>query len=414
MAQPSALHKAWNGTSREPARSPLGGAEQIAIPCSFMRGGSSRGGFFLADDLPGDAAEREALLLACYGSPDERQIDGIGGSDPLTSKAAVVARSTRPDADVEYTFYQIGIDQPSVSTGGNCGNMLSAVGPFALMHGLVRPVEPETRIRIYTTNTRQVITARIPVRDGLPACEGDCRIAGVPDAGAPIRLDFGDCGGAVSGKLLPTGNATDHLSINGRDVAVSLVDAATPFVFVNARDLGGTGIETPDQLRADAALMGKLEAVRGWAAVQLGLVSEASEASARCPNIPRVIMIARPTHYIALGVGAVAAADADICVRQLAMQRPHKALAVTGAVCTAVAAALPGTVVADTIGAVLPEVRLGHPSGVLRVTARIGRTPAGAPRVESAEIERTARLIMEGTLFARRRKVQALLERPAA
>ena len=384
------------------------GAEQFAIPCAFMRGGSSRGGFFLDDDLPQDKAERDAVLLAAYGSPDDRQIDGIGGADPLTSKAAVIKLSQRPDADVEYTFYQVGIDKPAVSTGGSCGNMLAAVGPFAIRHGLVKAMEPETTIRIYTTNTRQVVIARIPVHMGEASCEGDCSIAGVPDTGAAIKLDFGDCSGAVSGKLLPTGAARDLIEVGGRKIAVSLIDASTPFVYVNAADVGGTGTELPDALRNDADLMGKLEQVRGWAAVALGLVARPELAKEASPNIPRVIMIAPPTDYKAINGHEVRAGDIDICVRQLAMQRPHKALAVTGAVCTAVASSVPGSIVAEQIGKSLPEVRLGHPSGVLRVASRVRQDPNGKVVVESAQIERTARLIMEGALYVRRRKIDQL------
>lgn len=387
-----------------------GGDEQIAIPCAFMRGGSSRGGFFLDADLPPNGAERDAVLLAAYGSPDDRQIDGIGGSDPLTSKAAVVKLSQRPDADVEYTFYQVGIEQPSVSTGGNCGNMLAAVGPFAIRRGLIPAVEPETTVRIYTTNTKQVVIARIPVRDGEPLCEGDCTIAGVPDPGAAIRLDFGDCSGAVSGKLLPTGAARDTIQVDGRAVEVSLIDAATPFVFVRAADIGATGTELPDELRSNDTIMGRLEQVRGWAAVVLGLVASPELARARSPNIPRVIMISPPQTYRAVGGRDVAASDVDICVRQLAMQRPHKALAVTGAVCTAVACSVPGSIVAEAIGKPADEVRLGHPSGVLRVASKVSYGADGSITVQSAQIERTARLIMEGSLFVRRRKIARLTQ----
>lgn len=385
-----------------------GNAEQVAIRCTFMRGGSSRGGVFLDDDLPQDKAERDAVLLAAYGSPDDRQIDGIGGSDPLTSKAAVVKLSERDDADLDYTFYQVGIDNPSVSTGGNCGNMLATVGPFAIRRGLISAVEPETVVRIYTTNTKQVVIARIPVRDGEPLCEGDCAIAGVPDTGAAIRLDFGNCAGAVSGKLLPTGSARDSISINGQDIEVSLIDAATPFVFVNSADVGATGTELPDDLRANDMVMSRLEEVRGWAAVALGLVTDARDARAKSPNVPRVIMIAPPNSYHAVGGRAVAEADIDICVRQLAMQRPHKALAVTGAVCTAVACSVPNSVVATAIGKPLQDVRLGHPSGVLRVASRVVPGPKGIPVIESAQIERTARVIMDGAIFVRRRKIAQL------
>jgi 2-methylaconitate cis-trans-isomerase PrpF len=385
-----------------------GGNDQLAIRCTFMRGGSSRGGVFLDSDLPQDKHERDAVLLAAYGSPDDRQIDGIGGADPLTSKAAVVKVSEREDADVDYTFYQVGIDNPSVSTGGNCGNMLAAVGPFAIRRGLIPAVEPETVVRIYTTNTRQVVTARIPVQDGEPLCEGDCAIAGVPDTGAAICLDFGNCAGAVSGKLLPTGRALDSISVDGRNIEVSLIDAATPFVFVNAADIGASGVELPGQLQANEALMSRLEQVRGWAAVALGLVTDARMARAKSPNIPRVIMISPPQRYEAVGGREVEASGVDICVRQLAMQRPHKALAVTGAVCSAVACSVPDSVVAAAIGRPLQNVRLGHPSGVLRVASRIVAGPDGAPVIESAQIERTARVIMDGAVYVRRRKIAQL------
>lgn len=382
--------------------------ELVSVPCLFMRGGSSRGAFFIDSDLPHDAVQRQALLLAAYGSPDERQIDGIGGADPLTSKAAVVGRSHRPDADVEYTFYQVGIDRASVASGGSCGNMLAAVGPFAILKGLVAAVEPATVVRIYTTNTRQTVIARVPVRAGLPCCEGDCAIAGVPSTGAAIKLDFGDCSGAVSGKLLPTGNACDVVKIEGRAVDVSLIDAATPFVFVDARDIGATALETPNELAGNAALMGRLEAIRGWAAVALGLVAQPEQAKTVTPNLPRVMMVAQPAAYTALDGRTLATEDFDLCVRQLAMQRPHKALAVTGAVCAAVATSVPGSVVASAIGKTLSEVRLGHPSGVLRVASRIGCDASGKLKIESAAIERTARLIMDGAVLVRRRRLDEL------
>lgn len=385
-------------------------AEQYALPCSFMRGGSSRGAFFLDSDLPVGANERAAVLLACYGSPDPRQIDGIGGSDPLTSKAAVVAVSDRADADVSYTFYQVGIERAQVSTGGNCGNMLAAVGPFALLRGLLQPREPETTIRIFVTNTQQVVTARIPVRHGVPACEGDCSVAGVPDPGAPIYLDFGDCAGAVSGTLFPTGNRQDEIVIDGKPVRVSLVDAATPFVFVWAPGINASATESAAAIASDARLLEKLEAARAWAAVRLGLVERASEAVAKSPNIPRVMMVAPPRRYQTPAGHDIDPGNITLCARQLSMQRPHKALAVTGAVCTAVAAAMPGTVVAACAGDAQPPYAIGHPAGVLRVSALTETDQAGQPRVKSAVIERTARLIMDGLIFVRRRKVDQLLQ----
>lgn len=381
---------------------------QRAVPCWFMRGGSSRGGYFLTDELPADPKERAALLLAAYGSPDIRQIDGIGGADALTSKAAIVGRSARPDADVDYTFVQVSIDAAQVGIGGNCGNMIAGVGPYAMMRGLVPVTEPETEVRIFTTNTGQVVTARIPVVDGMPAVDGACNIAGVPGGGARIALDFGDCAGAHSGRLLPTGNAQDVIDVIGERISVSLVDAATPFVFVRAAEIGAKGTETAADIAADANLSAKLERVRGWAAKALGMVSEIDDARKATPNVPRVMMVAPAQAYLTPDGVQISADQIDVCVRQMAMQKPHKALAVTGSVCAAVAAAVEGTVVEEYARGFSDGIRLGHPSGVLRVVARVSRTPDGGYAVAGAEIERTARLILVGTLFAPESRIAAL------
>lgn len=386
-------------------------SQQISIRALVMRGGSSRGAFFLEQDLPRDPEERAALLLAAYGSPDRRQIDGIGGSDPLTSKAAIVGLSSRSDADLDYTFVQVGIERAKISTGGNCGNMIAAVGPFAVLRGLVEPTEPETSVRIYTTNTGQVVTARFRVKDGIPCVEGDTRVPGVPGTGSKIALDFGNCAGAVSGRLLPTGRVRDILNIRGKDVPVSFVDAATPFVFVPAAMVSATGTEPPAEILANVRLMEDLETARSWAAAVLGLVQSASDAARVTPNVPRVILVGPPQPYDTAD-GPVSAADMDVCVRQLAMQKPHNTLAVTGAVCTAVASRLKGSVVAELSTATGEQTRLGHPAGVLTVAARI--SGSGEDRqIESAAVERTARLLMSGDIMVPRRRmnqVRAILE----
>ena len=382
---------------------------QHVVPCLFMRGGSSRGGFFLAEDLPSDPHERAAWLLAAYGSPDTRQIDGIGGADALTSKAAVIGKSSQPGADVDYTFCQVGIDKAQVSTGGSCGNMLSAVGPYAIYKGLVAPTPGVTVVRIYTTNTKQTVTAYVPMDGDLPAVDGDCKIAGVPSPGAQIMLDFGDCSGAMTGKLLPTGSARDTITIDGRSVEVSLVDAATPFVFVRAADVGAKGTEAPAEIAANADLMRRLEQARSWAAVVVGRVQDASEATEKSPNVPRVIMVAPPTEYTAIDGQVIAQEMVDLNVRQLAMQKPHKALAVVGSVCSAVASAIEGSVVheckrAGTKG----QTRLGHPSGVLQVESTVTRQSDGSYEITQAKIERTARLLMSGDLYLSAKRITEL------
>ena len=383
--------------------------ELIPIRATLMRGGSSKGLYFLGSDLPAEKDMRDAILLASYGSPDNRQIDGVGGADPLTSKAAIVSQSQREDADVEYTFCQVGIEDPAVSTGGNCGNMLSGVGAFAILRGLVEGVDPLTTVRIFTTNTQQVVIASIPTLNGMPIWDGDCSIAGVPGTGATIRLDFGDCSGAVSGMLLPTGNSVDMALINDKEIPLSLIDAATPFVFVRAGDIGASGYETPDQMRSNSTLMNTLEQVRAWAAVQLGIVSQPEEALAKSPNVPRVMMIAPAADYESMQGSSVLKNDVDVCVRQLSMQKPHKALAVTGAACAAVASAVPGSLLQQLVGGIKEVVRLGHPSGVLRVAAKSSLVD-GRVKIHSTQIERTCRLLMDGFVYVRNSKIQTLLQ----
>ena len=383
--------------------------ELIPVRATLMRGGSSKGLYFLGSDLPAEKPMRDAVLLASYGSPDVRQVDGVGGADPLTSKAAIVDVSERDDADVEYTFCQVGIEDAAVSTGGNCGNMLSGVGAFAILRGLVKGVGPLTTVRIFTTNTQQVVIASIPTQEGMPIWDGDCSIAGVPDTGATIRLDFGDCSGAVSGKLLPTGKSIDMVQINHQVIPLSLIDAATPFVFVRASDIGVTGYETPDQMRNNSSLMATLEQVRSWAAVQLGIVSNPEEALAKSPNVPRVMMIAPAADYETPQGKLISKTDADVCVRQLSMQKPHKALAVTGAACAAVASAVPGSLLQQLVGGVKSVVRLGHPSGVLRVAAQ-STLVNGQLTIQSAQIERTCRLLMDGLVYVRKSKIHNLLQ----
>jgi 2-methylaconitate cis-trans-isomerase PrpF len=313
------------------------------------------------------------------------------------------------DSDVEYTFCQVGIEDPAVSTGGNCGNMLSGVGAFAILRGLVKAIDPLTTVRIFTTNTQQVVIASITTQDGMPVWDGDCSIAGVPGTGATIRLDFGDCSGAVSGKLLPTGKSIDQVVINHQEIPLSLIDAATPFVFVRAKDIGATGYETPEQMRSNTSLMATLEQVRGWAAVQLGIVSQPEEALAKSPNVPRVMMIAPIADYETVQGKMVLKDDADVCVRQLSMQKPHKALAVTGAACAAVASAVPGSLLQQLVGGDKAVVRLGHPSGVLRVAAK-STLLDGNLTIQSAQIERTCRLLMDGFVYVRKSKIQNLLK----
>jgi 2-methylaconitate cis-trans-isomerase PrpF len=372
--------------------------DQVGFRCVFMRGGTSRGAFFHDADLPADPRARERVILAVYGSPDVRQIDGIGGADPLTSKVAIVRRSTRPDADVEFTFGQVRISEAVVDFAGNCGNMASGIGPFAIDEGLVPAVEPETTVRIYLTNADSVITARVQVRDGLSRTEGDAEVPGVPGTGASIMIDFGDGASVLGRGLLPTGAAMDRLWTPSGELDASIVDAGNPVAFIRADTVGLTGTELPDDL--GEAMLARLEEVRAAAAVRLGLTSSADEAARLTPAIPKLYVVAPPAAYTDLRGRLIDAAEIDLLGRGLSMQRPHRAYAGTVAVCTSAAAGIPGTIVADLLGGTPPAgpLRIGHPGGVMLVEGSVEMRDEG-PVMTRAAIERTARRIMEGTVY---------------
>jgi 2-methylaconitate cis-trans-isomerase PrpF len=337
-----------------------------------------------------------------YGSPDVRQIDGMGGADPLTSKLAIIGPPTREDADVDYTFAQVSIRGPLVDYKGNCGNISSAVGPFAIDEGLVDAVEPRTTVRIHQTNTDSLLVAEVPVVNGKAAVEGDYHIDGVPGTGARIDLDFSDTAGAVTGRILPTGNPMDRMDVEGvGPVDVSVVDAGNPCVFVRARDLGIQGTETPAQIDAHRELNDCIERIRGTVAAEIGLVDDWRRAARESPYIPFFALISPPADYVDFTTGrAVEAQDVDFVARLLFMLRMHKAYPVTGTVCTGAAARIPGTIVHQ---AARPEcgarslTRIGHPAGVIDVDAVV-RSNDGIHLLR-ASVGRTARRIMEGYVF---------------
>ena len=309
----------WPGARRR--------GDQVGIRCVFMRGGTSRGAFLHATDLPDDLAIREKLLLGMYGSPDIRQIDGLGGAHPLTSKVAIVGRSSRPDADVDFTFGQVCIDAPRVEFAGNCGNMAAAVGPFAIDEGLVAASEPVTCVRIHLTNTHTLLRVEVPVCHGLARVEGDAEVSGVPGTGARLLLDFGDVGGTLGKGLLPTGRTRDVLQTSSRTFEVSIVDAGNPTVFVRASAFGLQGTELPSAFTP--GVLAQMQAVRAAAAHTLGLEAEATLA------IPKLYLISAPTDYTDLVGHRVRADHVNLLGRGLSMGVPHQAYAATAAVCTA-------------------------------------------------------------------------------
>lgn len=377
--------------------------EQRRIRAVLMRGGTSRGLYIMRSELPADPALRDKVILRLYGSPDVRQIDGIGGADSLTSKLAIIGPPTRPDADVDYTFAQVSITERFVDYAGNCGNISSGVGPFAVDEGLVDAVEPVTRVRIHQTNTRSLIVADVPVRYGKAAVAGDYHIDGVPGTGARIGLDFSDTAGAVTGKLLPTGRPVDRLDIPGvGSIDVTIVDAGNPCVFVRAADMGIRGTETPAEIDADRPLNERIERIRGAVAVLLGLVGSWEEAAQKSPYIPFFVMVSPPADAVDFTTGrTIRAEEVDFVARLLFMLKTHKAYAVTGTVCTGAAAKIPGTIVHQLAR---PESHgrsltlIGHPAGVIDVEAAVESGAEGL-RLTRAAIGRTARRIMEGYMF---------------
>lgn len=376
----------------------------MRIPAVIMRGGTSKGVFFHERDLPTDASARDRLILAAFGSPDpfRRQIDGLGGATSTTSKVAVIGDGSAHGVDVTYDFGQVGIDVPLVDRRGNCGNISSAVGPFAVDEGLVEPAEPVTQVRFLNTNTGKVIVAHVPTRDGRFDHRGGFEIPGIPGTAAEVRLDYLEPGGAVTGRLLPTGSLTDTLEVPGvGTLEVSILDAANPLVFVRWEDLGLTGLEQPDEIDADSALLARIESVRAAAAVVSGIADTPEQATAQVPSVPKLAFVGPPRDYVRLDGVAVEEKASTLRAAMMSMGRVHRSYPLTGAICTAVAAAIPGTVAAKTsrTGTAPPGVCIiGHPSGVLPMEAD-PREVEGQWHVEKVSGYRTARRLMEGWTY---------------
>lgn len=376
------------------------------VRCVIMRGGTSRAVFVKEADMPRDPELRKRVILALFGTPDKRQIDGLGGADVLTSKFAMIGPPSCPDADVDYTFAQVGIERATVDFNGNCGNISTAVGPYAIEEGFVRAVEPITRVRIHNTNTKKIIIAEVPVVDGVPAVEGDCEIAGVPGRAARIYLDYSQTMGAVTGKFFPTGNGVDLLDdLTGRKVPATLSDVANPVVYVKAADLGLVGTESVEEYDNDPKLKERLEYIRGQAAVMFGLTDHWSKALFECSLFPLLTVVHSPASYAAFGSDKTVSADEiDIVVRMQALQQLHKAYAGTGTANLGPTALVPGTVVNDVLSERAKRegiVRFGHPTGVTEVEAAVERR-GGEWIVTRAAFERTARRIMEGYAYIRK------------
>ena len=371
--------------------------------CSIVRGGTSKGIFIMENELPANQKERDSLICKIFGSPDVRQIDGLGGADVLTSKLAIVGPSARPDADVDYTFGQVSFEKAFIDYKGNCGNISAAVGPYAIDKGLVAAKEPVTSVRIHLTNSHQILTAQVPVKGGRAEVEGDCSIDGVPGTGARIDLDWSEITGTVCGKLLPTGNPRDVFSIDGKEYPVTLVDAGNPLVFIKAESLGMKGTETPEESEGSRERMELIEKIRSQAAVCFGLVKGPEEAYEESPYNPFFAIVSSPADYQCFNGGAVAGKDVDLVSRLLFMHHMHKAYPITGTVCTGAAMKIPGSIPWEVMKKESRDketLYIGHPSGRLEVKVKAS-IKDGTIKMDSIKVFRTARMIMYGTVYVR-------------
>lgn len=373
---------------------------QKRIPTVLMRGGTSKGLFFHDNHLPADTETRDRVILAAFGSPDpnRRQIDGVGGGVSTTSKVAIISVSEVPEYDVVYNFGQVSLDRPIVDYKSNCGNISSAVGPFAVDEGLVKALEPVTRVRIYQKNTNKLITADVPVKNGQFDETGNYSIAGVPGTHSRIALGFSDPGGALTDKLFPSGNRRDsvEIPIHG-SVSITIIDAANPVVLVQAEEVGLTGIEI-DEVDSTEEIKKSLEAIRCKAAVMIGLCATEEEATQRSQTVPKIAFVASPRPYTTTGGQQVNVEDIDITGRIMSMGTLHRSYAVSGGIATAGAATIPGTVAYDLVSETARRndlLRIGHPGGVIDIKAVIDSVGDDCIYRE-AVIGRTARRIMEG------------------
>jgi 4-oxalomesaconate tautomerase len=350
---------------------------QTAIRCSVYRGGTSKGLYFHAGDLPADRATRDAVLLAAMGSPDRREIDGMGGAHPLTSKVAVVKASSRADADVDYLFLQVWPDRAEVSDNQNCGNLLAGVGPFAIEEGLVAAKGAVTEIRIWMENTQSLAIAHVETPDGAVRYDGEARIDGVPGTHAPIPIDFLDVAGSSCGALLPTGNAVDVIE----GVRVTCIDNGMPVVCLKAADVGLTGYETPAEIEANDAVKAKVEAIR----LKVGPLMNLGDVARK--TVPKMSLLAPAQH------GGV------VATRTFIPRRIHEAIGVFGAVSVATACLVPGSVAAEVATVTDPaNLEVEHPTGFFTVAMDVALVD-GAVHVKRAALLRTARLLMRGEVF---------------
>lgn len=381
-------------------------SEQTSYRFTIMRGGTSKALFFKWNELPPDQVEREKTILAIFGSPDMRQIDGLGGAWEGYSKVAIIGPPSIEGADIDYTFGQVQISKAFIDWNFNCGNISAAVGPYAIDEGMVHVTEPITKVRIHMTNSHQVITANVPVRNGKSLIYGDYTVPGVPGTGARIDVNNSGLVGSSTGRLLPTGNVMDELEVEGLGkVPVSLVDIANPFVFIHADVVGATGMESRPEIEGNKELIGKLVAIRCAAAERLGFVVDRRDATEKSPSRPCLAYVHEAIDYPDYVTGQIfQAKDMDFLARNIFNNTAHETFMGTGSICTTVAAMIEGTVVNKVASERAKKtgiVRFGHPRGIIEAYIEVKKNGTEYV-VEKANMGRTARRLADGLVYVRK------------
>lgn len=367
----------------------------------FMRGGTSKGCMFLREDLPA-REEWDDIFVQVMGSPDPKQIDGMGGCVSSNNKIVVVNKSQRPGVDIDYIVGQSIVGQSKIDYKSNCGNMTAAAAPFAVEMGLVEHLtEPTTTIHMFNLNTDKYIDVEVPVKNGQFNNEGICAIAGVDGTAGELKVNFLNPAGSKTGKLFPTGKAKEILTLPDGEIEATILDVSNPIVLVRAADIGLVGKELPAQIDADKAVSKKLEAIRGAACVKMGFAKDLKEATENSPAVPKVGFVAAPVDFTDISGKAVEAGDMDICARVISVFKCHKACPLTSASAISVAAAIPGTLVSELARSGGEAVRIGHPSGVMTMFPYLDdtRKPLNEIQVSGVAVQRTARRIMDGTVY---------------
>ncbi len=372
--------------------------DTLSFRCSIVRGGTSKGLFLRENELPPPGELRDKIILKLLGSPDARQIDGLGGANSLTSKVCIIGPSQREGMDVDYTFGQVSVDKAKIDWQGNCGNLSAAVGIYAVDKNYVKATELYTDVQVFNTNTNKHLKVRVPVKDGRAISEGDYAIPGVPGTGAKLRVEFFDPAGGVTGKLLPTGNPKDVIDLGEKGkFTLSVVDSVTPVVYLLAHELGLAGTELPTQVEAMPEVLALMEELRSHAAVLAGIVKRKEDATEHSPAFPKVGFVSAPRDYVNPEGKLVKAEEVDLVARLGSMQKMHRAYMIGGAVSTGAAATIPGTVIWDVMR---PEARgketllIGQPYGAMEVD--IYREDG---KITCEGVYRTARLLMDGIAY---------------